>query len=129
MTVASDRAPVEPGEIDGNFLLVAENGSRSVLKIAPSGTERAEIEGQLVALAHLAVTDLRDLVPGVVPDVDGRPLSSVTGPGGETHLVRMVTFLDGEPIAFSRLSTVAQELIAAGGAEPLVRGRLATQRS
>jgi len=35
--------------------------------------------------------------------------------------------LDGEPIAFSPLSTVAQELIVAGGAENLVRERLAAK--
>lgn len=60
--------------------------------------------------------------PAAVPGA--RP-GTIPGPGITLDFARSTVMLDGEAIAFSPLSTVAQELIVAGGAENLVRERLA----
>jgi homoaconitate hydratase len=50
--------------------------------------------------------------------------ATVAGPTLTLDFTTSQVVLDGEPFAFSPLSAVAQELIVAGGAEALVRGRL-----
>ena len=50
--------------------------------------------------------------------------ATIAGPTLTLDFTTSQVVLDGEPFAFSPLSAVAQELIAAGGAEALVRGRL-----
>ena len=50
---------------------------------------------------------------------------TIPGPTITLDFTSSQVVLDGEPLAFSPLSAVAQELIVAGGAENLVRNRLA----
>ncbi len=50
--------------------------------------------------------------------------ATIAGPTLTLDFTTSQVVLDGEPFAFSPLSAVAQELIAAGGAEALGRGRL-----
>src|SRR6185503_10967156 len=48
------RARVLPGERDVNFELVADDGMRYVLKVAPAGERMEVIDLELAALDHLA---------------------------------------------------------------------------
>ena len=52
---------------------------------------------------------------------------TIPGPSITLDFARSQVVLDGEPITFSPLSAVAQELIVAGGAENLVRNRLSAK--
>jgi len=88
-----------PGEIDRNFLLTARDGSRRVLKVSPGGAIPLEIESQLAALRHLEHTEVGSLVPRVVPDLDGEVSSPVDLRNGDRGMLRMVTYLDGRPLA------------------------------
>jgi 4-aminobutyrate aminotransferase-like enzyme len=87
-----------PGEIDRNFRLSAEDGSLFVMKIAPGATDSGSISCQLAALQHLQKTDLRDLLPGIVADRDGEPVSRLQGQGDEPLFVRVLTYLEGTPL-------------------------------
>ena len=53
--------------------------------------------------------------------------ATIPGPSITLDFTTSTVLLDGEPIAFSPLSAVAQELIVAGGAENLVRNRLSSE--
>jgi len=83
-----------PSERDQNVLLTATGGERYVLKISNRTEQRAMLEAQNGAMRHVArrVTCCQRVLPTV-----GGELIGVT-PGGD-HLVRLVTYLDGVPLA------------------------------
>ena len=66
-----------PGEYDHNFHLTADNGAEYVLKVMRSGCERALIEMQCQALAHLAERASSLQLPRVFPTLKGESLATV----------------------------------------------------
>ncbi|MCX6561163.1 MAG: aminotransferase class III-fold pyridoxal phosphate-dependent enzyme [Candidatus Aminicenantes bacterium] len=96
------RAEILPGERDQNFLLTrldaAPGSGRFVLKIANPDEERAVLEMQNAALRRLAVAD-PGLVPEVLPNLEGSLISEFSPAGGERHFVRLVSYIEGEPLA------------------------------
>ena len=84
-----------PSELDQNFLVNAEGGARFVLKIANSSKSRELLDAQNGAMTHLAAAGVA--VPRVCADRDGALVSSVRGPDGERHLVRLLSWLPGTP--------------------------------
>jgi 4-aminobutyrate aminotransferase-like enzyme/Ser/Thr protein kinase RdoA (MazF antagonist) len=82
-----------PSERDQNFLLQTDAGGKFVLKIANAKEERAMLEAQQQALAHLAQHTA--LCPRVVPTRSGAAISTIQAPNGAQHLVRLVTYLEG----------------------------------
>ncbi len=88
-----------PGDIDRNVLLTSDDGTRWVLKLATSATDRLEIECQYAVLRHLEAFDLRHLVPRLVPDLEGSATSAVRTAAGDDGLLRLVTYLPGRPLA------------------------------
>jgi Ser/Thr protein kinase RdoA (MazF antagonist) len=85
-----------PSERDQNFLLTAESGHRFVLKIANSLEQHALLEAQNEAMSHLQTRV--DFCPRVVKTQSGESIiqiSTKTTP----HYVRLVTFIDGLPLA------------------------------
>jgi len=83
-----------PSERDQNFLLTVAAGDRFVLKIANGGEQRAMLEAQNAAMAHVA--GRVPFTPRVVPTSSGDTIALT--PDG-THFVRLVTYLDGTPLA------------------------------
>lgn len=81
-----------PSERDRNFLLTAREGEKFVLKIANVNEQREVIEAQNAVLEHLA--ERVEFCPRVVPAVSGRSIEVVEG-----HLVRVLTYLPGKPLA------------------------------
>jgi Ser/Thr protein kinase RdoA (MazF antagonist) len=88
-----------PGDVDRNFLLTTEDGSRSVLKVAEGRTIPLELECQVAALEHLERTELGSLLPRPVPALDGRPFRELRTANDTACLVRMVSYLEGRPMA------------------------------
>ena len=86
-----------PSERDQNFLLTEANSGRFVLKISGAAEERAFLEGQSAMMRHLA--ERFDSCPSVMPTTKGKWIAEVAGPNNRTHLVRLVTFLEGVPLA------------------------------
>ncbi len=85
-----------PSERDQNFLLHTAAGEKFVLKIANAKEERSMLEAQQGVLEHLAQHTA--LCPRVAANLRGEPMTEVQSAHGATHLVRMVTYLDGIPL-------------------------------
>jgi Ser/Thr protein kinase RdoA (MazF antagonist) len=97
--LAASASPL-PSERDQNFLLESTAGTgglgtgRFVLKIANATEDRAMLEAQNAAMAHVAARVA--LCPHALPTRSGDLLAVV--PGG-VHFVRLVTYLEGIPFA------------------------------
>ena len=83
-----------PSERDQNFLLATNAGDRYVLKVANATENRPMLEAQNAAMAHLA--DRVAFCPRVLPAITGDAIGIAPGSG---HLVRLVTYLAGIPLA------------------------------
>src|SRR5574340_542011 len=81
-----------PSERDQNFLLSTGAGDRYVLKIANAAESREFIDAHVAALTH--PTTRTDLCPRIVPSLSGVPIVEAAG-----HLVRLVTWIAGRPLA------------------------------
>ncbi len=98
--VQATTARLLPGEYDQNFVLAAEAGQEAfVLKVAHAGEQQGILDLQNRALAYLAEHAPALRVQRIQPTLQGEPMASVTGPNGETHLVRMLTYLPGKVLA------------------------------
>ncbi len=80
-------------ERDQNVLLSMGGVDCAVLKIAAANEERAFLDAQQRAIAH--VGRRFPLTPRILPNLTGGTLGTVVGAGGATHLVWAVTVLPG----------------------------------
>lgn len=87
------------GFADFNYRITTEGGDRFVLKIAPSGTNLQWLQCQISTMLHLAASPLEALVPRVVPAKDGRVLLPVDEETDEPRWTRLITYLEGTPLA------------------------------
>lgn len=88
------------GERDQNFLLRTADGERFVLKIANSQEEVGLLEAQNAALQHLSRSV--DICPSVCRTRDGRALALTPRRWGAEHLVRLLTWIPGVPLAAAK---------------------------
>jgi Ser/Thr protein kinase RdoA (MazF antagonist) len=86
-----------PSERDQNFLITNSAEEKFVLKIANASEEAAFLEAQNAVLKHLA--DRISFCQHLVLASSGEELVSVQGLDGARHLVRVVHYLDGVPLA------------------------------
>jgi 4-aminobutyrate aminotransferase-like enzyme/Ser/Thr protein kinase RdoA (MazF antagonist) len=93
--IDADASPL-PSERDQNFLLLTAAGDRFVLKIANSTDDRALLDAQNAALAH--VGRRMTLCPRVVPAIDGALVSETASASGVRHFVRLLSWLPGAPL-------------------------------
>src|SRR4051812_725107 len=91
------QASLLPGERDQNFAIDTPAGDRFVLKIANGLESRALLEAQNAALA--VVSERTSLCPRVVPSADGALLNEVPVSDGARHVVRLLTWIPGVPLA------------------------------
>jgi Ser/Thr protein kinase RdoA (MazF antagonist) len=82
-----------PSERDQNFLLTIAADERYVLKIANASEDRAMLEAQNAAMAH--VSRRVSFCPRVIATAEGNTIG-MTASG---HFVRLVTYLPGVPLA------------------------------
>jgi len=87
-----------PGERDQNVRITTPDGERYVLKVAHPDESPAALDLQDCALRHLAGGAQPDLFPTVVAPGDGAATPTITV-GGRDHLVRLLTWCPGRPIA------------------------------
>ena len=93
-----------PGERDQNFHLTASDGKAYVLKVANATEDRDVLDFQNQAMLHIAANRHQfDRSPSAVPDIlsttEGEQITSVQGPDGTSHFVRLLTYLSGKPLA------------------------------
>jgi len=99
-----------PSERDQNFLLISQgdlgteglDAVRYVLKIANATEDRAMLEAQNAAMAHVARRVA--LCPHALPTRSGDLIGVVPG---DVHFVRLVTYLEGIPFAEAGARTPA----------------------
>ncbi|MCZ3387939.1 MAG: aminotransferase [Actinomycetia bacterium] len=79
-------------------VMVDDAGGRFILKISNPGFSHVGLLAQNAAMLHLAERDLPFRAPVPLPDADGALIGQVTDEGA-TYDVRLVTFLEGRPLA------------------------------
>jgi 4-aminobutyrate aminotransferase-like enzyme/Ser/Thr protein kinase RdoA (MazF antagonist) len=95
-----------PGEYDQNFALTMGDGREAfVLKVAHAGEQQDVLDLQNSALEYLAKHAPELRVQRIQRTLQGEPMASITGVEGETHLVRMLTYLPGKVLAQTRPHT------------------------
>ncbi|MGD8456866.1 MAG: aminotransferase class III-fold pyridoxal phosphate-dependent enzyme [Anaerolineales bacterium] len=87
-----------PSERDQNFLVETGEGERYILKIANPGEDPALLDLQNQAMAHISAHSVGDVVPRIIPSVNGDAIS-VVEKGGERYWFRLVTYLPGTTLA------------------------------
>lgn len=96
---ALGRASALTSERDQNFRIDLANGTSFVLKIANAREERAVLEAQQAALAHLAPRT--NVTPRVLPAINGDSLVQIAGENGASHYAWAVSWLPGRPLALT----------------------------
>ena len=86
-------------EKDDTFRITTTDGRRFVLKVANPAEDVAEIDLQLRILDHLAATASTLPVPRVVASLTGEALFACQDQAGQTRPVRMMTYMDGQPLS------------------------------
>ena len=94
-----------PSERDQNFLVRFADGRRAVLKISHTGEERGILELQHQALKRLAERAPGVHVPRILPATDGAEILEAPGGEGETHYVRLLSWINGAMLAEVRPHT------------------------
>jgi 4-aminobutyrate aminotransferase-like enzyme/Ser/Thr protein kinase RdoA (MazF antagonist) len=84
-------------ERDQNFLIIANDGRRIVLKIANAREDESFLAAQQAALAHLA--SRVGSTPRVLEAIDGSTLVPVGATGHTRHFAWAITWLPGTPLA------------------------------
>ena len=99
---------------DRNYRVETTAGERFVLKVARAGISRAELEAENAAMLHAAAAGLSFAVPIPQPALDGAMVTRVETTAGGAHDLRLVTFIDGEPM--DRVGHLAPVVLRAHGA-------------
>ncbi|XSS65531.1 aminotransferase class III-fold pyridoxal phosphate-dependent enzyme [Pseudomonas sp. B11] len=86
-------------ERDCNFRLKTETDAGWILKVVNAAEPRIESELQTALLSHLASHGPGLAVPVLKKSLAGQFLASAVAPCGETHVVRLVSWLHGTPLA------------------------------
>ena len=92
----SGRVTPLPGERDQNFLVTTKNGRSCVLKIANAAEDRSILEAQHQAMDFLGRHV--SFCPKTMPARSGDHLVPVHSEKTGTHLVRLVSYIQGTPM-------------------------------
>ena len=95
------------GERDQNFRAGTPGGQRFLFKISNPADDRPILEMQAAALRHIERVDPGLPVMRALPTVTGESWVEVPGPDGRNYPARLFTFLPGQVIANTALSTEA----------------------
>lgn len=99
---------------DRNFRVDAPDGRRFVLKIARHGLSRLALEAENAAMLRAAGAGLPFEVPIPQPALDGTQIAHGATSAGVEHDLRLVTYIDGEPL--DRAGHLAPVVLRAHGA-------------
>ncbi|MDC7677778.1 phosphotransferase [Asticcacaulis machinosus] len=87
------------GERDRNFHLKATQGEY-VLKISSALEDPATTAFQNAMLGHLEGTGTDVPIPHLIPTIEGADEALIEADSGARHIVRLVTYLKGTPLAY-----------------------------
>lgn len=99
---------------DRNYLVTTPAGERLVFKVARQGLARAALEAENGAMLRAAAAGLPFAVPVPQPAVDGSFIAGAVTEAGEAHDLRLVTWIEGEPL--DRAGHLAPDVLRTHGA-------------
>lgn len=82
-------------EKDANFRISSASGRPALLKITNAAEDRGVTDMQTAALMHLMAVDPALPVPHVCQTLSGKASHVITAADGKSHVVRLLTFLEG----------------------------------
>ena len=88
-----------PSERDQNFYLRTDLGEEFVLKIASANEKRAVLEFQNRAMRHVSRHSHSVTCPRVLTTRSGESIATIQSDRSGEHMVRLVTYLPGKPLA------------------------------
>lgn len=94
-------------ERDQNFLLRTADARQFLVKVTSAVEEAATTDFQIGALQHIAKTG-GILAPGVVPTLSGDPSGQLRS-AGNSHRLRVMTWVNGEQLEKSHIDTALAE--------------------
>ncbi|MGI4861378.1 MAG: phosphotransferase [Janthinobacterium lividum] len=104
------------GERDRNFLLTQQTAAgvaqRFILKISHPAEDTVITDFQTQALLHIARADPSLPVQRIVPTQEGAASFPAQAPDGSMRMVRLLAYLDGEPLPNARRSPAQSDAIA-----------------
>lgn len=98
------QAQLLDSERDQNFRLETDDGRRYTLKISNPAEQEQVVDFQNRALLHIADRDATIPLPRVIPAPDDK-LHCHVERSGISHMVRMLSWIDGEPLGNARPGT------------------------
>jgi len=90
-----------PSYRDQNFRMVTTTGTRFVLKVSNPAENRGILDLQDAALDYLRADGVDRRIPKPIP-ADGETILTAPGPDGTKHLVRLLSWVPGRPLAHTR---------------------------
>ncbi|GGX77211.1 phosphotransferase [Vogesella alkaliphila] len=91
-------ASVLNSERDQNFHIHGDDGAQYVLKLTHPAEARGVTDFQTRALLHAASRDPALPIPRVMPRLDGAPYAAITLPDGTQRVLRLFSYLGGQPL-------------------------------
>ena len=88
-----------PGERDRNYLVREKSGELFVLKISNSCESLDFMNVQNDALERVSKVIEKGSFPEVCKNINGESLTSIISSKGDTHLIRLVRYIKGLPMA------------------------------
>lgn len=82
-------------ERDANYRILMPDGRSVLLKITNAYEDQGATAMQTAALTHLAAVEPALPVQRVFETCEGKAWAHIRGPGGFTHVVRLLSYLDG----------------------------------
>ena len=98
---------------DRNYRVQTPDGGRFVLKVARQGISRAELEAENAAVLWAAAAGVPFELPIPQRALDGSLVNRAVTSGGDAHDLRLVAWIDGEPM--DRVSYLAPTVLRAHG--------------
>jgi 4-aminobutyrate aminotransferase-like enzyme/Ser/Thr protein kinase RdoA (MazF antagonist) len=99
---------------DRNYRVDTPEGERFVFKVARRGISRAELEAENEAMLRAATAGLPFEIPVPQPALDGTLVVRATTSSGHAHDLRLLTWLEGEPL--DQVAYLAPSVLRAHGA-------------
>ncbi|MDN0075188.1 phosphotransferase [Crenobacter sp. SG2303] len=92
------QASTRNSERDENFHIRAEDGREYVLKLTHPAESREVTDFQTLALLHAIRRDPSLPIPQVIPRLDGTPYGPVAMGDGSERVLRLLSYLPGQPL-------------------------------
>ena len=85
-------------ERDISYRIGTKNGAAYIVKISNAAEPEGVVDFQIKALKHIAEQDSNLRVPRMVHTKDDKPFEWIQADNGDRHMIRMLTFVEGNPM-------------------------------